>query len=146
MDYGLSMDSGLGFQASDLTTDPGESLYSLGNPNDDPYAAPKSYSYLGDQAEAAKMDQFYAGTALGSSSMGTSAPWWQSLATYGVSRAIDAAVGPKITGSGGQQSTYAGQNGQTYVNGRAPTYSGDSSMGGLLPLLILGGIAYAVLG
>lgn len=140
---GFSLTSGTGtsgFDTSGLTVDPGESLYSLGNPNDNPFVAQKSYSYLADESEAAKFAPYYPGQ----DAAGNAAPWWQGLATYGVTRAIDAAVGPKINGSGGQQSTYAGQNGQTYVNGRlvGGTAQGDS----LLPLLLLGGLAFLVMG
>lgn len=139
---GFSLTSGSGsggFDTSGLTVDPGESLYSLGNPNDNPFEAGKSYSYRADESEAAKMAPFYPST----NSAGEATPWWASLATFGATRAIDAAVGPKINGSGGHQSTYAGQDGRTYVNGRAnaPPVGNDNLM-----MLALAGLAFYALG
>lgn len=89
-----------------------------------------AYYFANDAQEAQKFNEFYPKTTNGTEA----APWWAALATYGATRAIDAAVGPRMNGSGGQQSTYAGQNGQTYANGRQvqPTQSAAS----LLPLLL----------
>ena len=142
---GFSLTSGTGisgFDTSGLTVDPGESLYSLGNPNDNPFQASKSYSYLADESEAAKLASYYPTT----DNAGNAAPWWQGLATYGATRAIDAAVGPKVNGSGGQQSTYAGADGKTYINGRLVNAPVNGTGGDLLPLLLLGGLAFLVLG
>lgn len=98
-----------------------------------------AYNFAQDTQEAMKFQEYYP-TAPGAEP----APWWASLATYGATRAIDAAVGPRINGSGGQQSTYAGQDGKTYVNGKATGAAG--SMGGIMPLVLLGGLAFLLLG
>ena len=130
---GFSLTSGSsidGFDTSNLTLDAGETLYSLGNPI--------GYGFSNDATEAAKLSQFYPTQSAGGL---TPDPWWQSLAKYGVTRAIDAAVGPQSMGTGNQQSTYAGQNGQTYVNGQAVNKAASDNM---LLLLIVGGVLYAM--
>jgi len=99
--------------------------------NDPPGDQTAAY-FANDFQESAKLSKFYPDAE--------KTPWWASLATYGVTKAIDAAVGPKISGSGGQQSTYAGQNGRTYVNGKAST--GPDSDSSLLLLVGIVGLLY----
>lgn len=104
--------SSYGFDTSGLTADAGESMYSLGSPTSTLQGGP-AYSFQGDYTEAAKMTQFYP------TSPGVEpAPWWANLATFGVTRAIDAAIGTTNPGAN-QAATYAGQNGQTYQQGTA---------------------------
>lgn len=87
-------------------------------------------SYVGnDGQEAGKFNSYYP----------QGAPWWAGLATYGATRAIDAAV-TRINPPTGQPNTFAGANGRTYVAG-APG-SGVMGGGSLLPLVIAGALVY----
>lgn len=90
-----------------------------------------AYYFANDELEAQKFNEFYP-----SGSGGT--PWWAALATYGATRAIDAAVGPKQATNGA--ATYAGQNGQTYVQGQ-----GRDTPGGNMLLLALAGLVFYAL-
>lgn len=129
---GFSLGSGgntSGFDTGHLTMDAGESIYSLGS---------GAYQYQGygqDYAEAAKLGQFYPSTKTTSTGGTEPAPWWEGLARYGVTRAVDAAFMTR-NAQNNQSATYAGQNGQTYQQGRAPS----PVMGGnnLLLLLLIG--------
>lgn len=120
---GLSLptSSALGLDAAD--TDSG-SLYSLNN-------LTPTYAWYTDQREAAKMDRFVARTE------GDTRPWWERVAEYGVTRAIDNQFGPSQVNKTDMPATFAGQNGQTYSQvsgtGGAGTTAGDGSV---LPLLL----------
>lgn len=88
-------------------------------------------TYATDQREQDKLGQFYP--------QGTN--WWESLATYGATRAIDSHFGPKELDKTAQPATFAGQNGQTYTSGSAVPAGG-----GMSGLVLLGiGLAAAVL-
>lgn len=112
--------SSSGFDYQHMTADPGESIYNLGNPDEWNGYSGGGYYTTGDAYEAAKMTQFYP------SSTTTGAPWWESLARYGVTRAVDAAIGPPPL-QYNQPGTFAGQNGQTYSQGRAAVPVNDGS-------------------
>lgn len=94
-------------------------------------AAPGFYQ---DQREQSKLSGFYPGQK----------PWWEGLATYGATRAIDAHFGPNPV-QGNQAGTYAGQNGRTYAQGQVGLTGGSDGSG--LILLALAGLAlYALAG
>jgi len=101
----------------------------------DPAPAPAGYSVFStDAREAAKLDAFIARP------QGDNRPWWERVAEFGLSRAIDAHYGPAAVNKTGAPGTYAGQNGKTYVNGQ-----GQGAAGGGFGLLLLGGLALLAL-
>lgn len=61
-----------------------------------------------DAREAAKLDQFVPSAA------GDTRPWWERVAEYGLTRAIDNQVGPAAPNKTSTPATFAGQNGKTY--------------------------------
>ena len=97
--------------------------------NDKPGDQTSNY-FAADFQEASKLQEFYPQNGKA---------WWENAASYGMTKAIDAAFGPKIAGSGGQQATYAGQDGRTYTNGK--TNAAKKSSDDLLMLLGLGALA-----
>lgn len=95
----------------------------------------RSPSYWTDARESQKIAPYVPGDS--------AVPWWQRVAEYGVTRAIDNHFGPAQTDKTAMGGTYAGQNGRTYssvlgANGAPP------SGGSLLPF-ILAGAAFLVL-
>lgn len=87
-----------------------------------------------DQAEAQKFSQFYPG----------SKPWYEQLAMYGATRAIDSHFQRTETDKTAQPVTFAGQNGQTYAAG--DTAPGPlKGMGGVLLLAGAAVLAFALL-
>lgn len=100
---------------------------------DDPNPAPAGWSpYTTDTQEQNRMGAAY--PANGQS-------WDVNAATQGVSRLIDTATKAYVNVKGSQAATYAGQNGQTYTNGRTVQAPGS----GLGPLLLIGA-AFLLLG
>lgn len=86
-----------------------------------------------DSAEADKLARFYP----------QGAPWWQQLATYGATRAIDAHYKRAEADRTAQPITFAGQNGRTYAAGATePGMFGGAGGGGLL---LLGLVAVAAI-
>lgn len=85
--------------------------------------------YATDIREANKLDSFVAAPN------GDTRPWYERVAEFGLTRAIDSHYGPTATLRNGP-ATYAGQNGQTYANGAYP-----GSSGGNMTVLLLIGIA-----
>lgn len=83
-----------------------------------------AYYLSNDFSEQNKLGQFYPNTT---------APWWGQAAVYGITKAIDAAVGPRMTGTGSAPATFAGQNGQTYA---AVGSNGLNLSGSTLMLLV----------
>lgn len=63
-------------------------------------------------------------------------PWDWNAATMGISRLIDSGTKAYAVSQGMLPTTYAGQNGLTYANGQLRA---SANMGGLLPLLLIGG-------
>lgn len=102
----------------------------------DPPGDQSAYYFATDATEASKMTQFYpqSGTR----------PWWESLAQYGVSKAIDAHFAPSSPVNTSTPGTYAGQNGRTYTQGRAEL--GGEGGGQNLLLIALAGLAFFALG
>lgn len=75
-----------------------------------------SYDFSTDAREAAKLDQYVPGTP------GDTRPWWERVAEYGMTRAIDNQVGPAAPNKTSQPAAFAGQNGKTYSQvGPQPT-------------------------
>lgn len=68
--------------------------------------------------------------------------WWESLASYGVTRAIDNRFGPVNLGGNTSAGTFAGQNGRTYTNttGAGAQPAGAAGIGGSTLLLIAAGV------
>jgi hypothetical protein len=101
------------------------------------YRAP---SYWTDAREADKLAPF--------SAQPTGAQpveWWQSLAMYGATRAIDSHFGPPPSNRSNAPPTFAGQNGRTYSQIGNPNDTGAGG-GGILPMLMLAGAAFIALG
>jgi len=100
---------------------------------DDPLPAPAGWSvFSSDQIEQAKMGGAYPANGLS---------WDENAAAMGISRVIDTAARAWAQVKGTQPATYAGQNGQTYVNGRATAAGGGFVLSPLLLLLGLGAAA-----
>lgn len=77
-----------------------------------------------DNAESRKFGQFYP----------EGVPWWQSLATYGATRAIDAHYMQATVDKTAAPATFAGQNGRTYTTQSAL----PGSLAGVSPLVLIG--------
>lgn len=128
MSYGLQPTGGLGLSLPTSSalgrdaTDTDSGVYSLNN-------LTPTYAWYNDQREAAKMDPFVARTE------GDTRPWWERVAEYGVTRAIDNQFGPAQVNKTDMPATFAGQNGQTYsqVSGTGGAAAGGGSV---LPLLL----------
>lgn len=67
-----------------------------------------SYDFSSDAREAAKLDPYVPAAA------GDTRPWWERVAEYGLTRAIDNQVGPSAPNKTSAPATFAGQNGKTY--------------------------------
>jgi hypothetical protein len=101
---------------------------------DDPLPAPSGWGvFSGDMAEAAKMGAAYPSNG---------APWYENAATLGISRVIDSAARAFVQVKGSQPATFAGQNGQTYVNGAT---AAPAQPFGVSPLILLLGLGAALL-
>ena len=96
----------------------------------------QSAAYWTDAREAAKLDPYVPRPA------GDSRPWYERVAEYGLTRAIDANFGPQPVNKTGVPATFAGQNGRTYSTaGGAPV----QSQGSILPLLAAAAVAFFAL-
>lgn len=95
-----------------------------------------------DDRESAKLDPFVPRPA------GDTRPWWERVAEFGLTRAIDAHYGPAETNKTAQSGTFAGQNGRTYsmapVQSKQVPVTGQS-MTMLLPLLAVAAVAFMLL-
>lgn len=90
------------------------------------------YGWSQDNREAQKFAQFYPADK----------PWWEGLAMYGATRAIDSHFRRTETDKTAQPVTFAGQNGKTYAAGNtAPQVF--AGLGGvvLLGVAVLGVLA-----
>lgn len=97
-----------------------------------------------DQTEAYAM----AGTTSGDSTV----PWWQNLAVYGITRAIDNQFGTPPVNGNIAPGSFGGQNGLTYQQTAVPSQvraglfsTADTSSGGMLGLVLLAGFAFLVM-
>lgn len=123
MEYQFDDGSAIGIdtQGNVLSRDIGASAWV-----DNPTPAPAGWSVFSvDAQEQQRMGAAY--PANGQS-------WDWNAATLGVSRLIDTASRAYVNANGSKATTYAGQNGQTYVSGTKPATNG----GGLMPLLLIG--------
>lgn len=94
----------------------------------------QSAAYYTDAREAQKLDPFVPRPN------GDTRPWWERVAEYGLTRAIDSNYGPPAANKTGAAATFAGQNGRTYST--APGAPGAAGQGaGMLPLLLAAGLA-----
>lgn len=99
----------------------------------------RSPAYWTDAREEAKLNAFVPAPN------GDARPWWDRVAEYGLTRAIDNQFGPAATNKTSTPATYAGQNGKTYSS--AGTGSGAAAQsGGIGPLLVMAAAAFAFLG
>lgn len=102
----------------------------------------------GDMAEWAKMQRFTAAPT----PEAQSAPWWQNLVSYGVTKAIDNSFPSESRGVQGntRPGSFAGQNGRSYDQRGSQNAPPISSVGGLVSSvasmspLMLAGIAAAL--
>jgi hypothetical protein len=86
-------------------------------------------SYASDAREAQKMEPFTARTT------GDNRPWYERVAEFGLSRAIDSHYQSTAIQKGSQATTYAGQDGRTYTNGQQA-----NSLGISMPMLLVIGV------
>lgn len=96
-----------------------------------------SAGFVADLREAAKIDPFVPTVA------GDSRPWWERVAEFGLTRAIDSHYGVQMVNKTGTPVTFAGQNGRTYVV--APQQPQQPASVGGVPLLLLAALAAVVL-
>ena len=92
--------------------------------------------YSTDQREALKLESFVPAPS------GDDRPWYERVAEYGLTRAIDNQVGPPASNKTSAPATFAGQDGRTYSqvgNSGTAAPKSNSQM-----LLILGLAAAAV--
>ena len=102
---------------------------------DDANPAPAGWTVFSvDAQEQARMGQGYPQNGQS---------WDQNAAILGISRLLDTAGRTYAAVKGSQPATFAGQNGQTYV--QTPKPAGQQG-GGLVPLLLIGGLALALAG
>lgn len=74
--------------------------------------------YATDYRESQKLAPFYPADA----------PWWESLAKFGVTRAIDAHYGAQAVDKSVAGATYAGANGKTYATGNLGAGANSSTL------------------
>ena len=102
----------------------------------------RSPMYETDAREQIKLAPFYGAQQKGSLAQ----LWYEQAAMYGITRAIDSHFGPPATNKSTEAASYAGTNGKTYRAGQ----QGQAQPGGggmdTTMLLVLGAIAFAVLG
>ncbi len=99
----------------------------------------RSPAYYTDAREAAKLEAYVPAPN------GDTRPWWERVAEYGLTRAIDNQFGPAQSNKTTAPATFAGQNGKTYSQVGTPT-SAASSGSGIGPLLLAAAAAFAFLG
>lgn len=95
-----------------------------------------SGGFVTDMREAAKLDPFVPAT------QGDARPWWDRVAEYGITRAIDSHYGVTSVNKTGTPGTFAGQNGRTYTNGIGA--GGAAAVGGVSPLLLVAAVVALV--
>lgn len=91
-------------------------------------------SWSQDDAEAAKLNQFYPNNG--------NQQWWQQAVVYGLTRGVDAAFMSASANKTSAPATYAGANGKTYAVGQDG--GGLAGVPPLLLLLIAGGLIFAL--
>ena len=99
--------------------------------------------FSGDAREEAKLDKFVPRPG------GDPRPWWERVATYGLTRAIDSQFGPPEQNKTQAPPTFAGQNGRTYSQVQGGGYGQQPEQqqgGGIMPILLIAGAAFLLLG
>lgn len=99
-----------------------------------------SYDFDTDAREALKLDSYVPAPA------GDTRPWWERVAEYGMTRAIDNQVGPAAPNKTSTASTFAGQNGKTYTSPVGTTGGSPTQAGGTQKMLMWAALGLAVLG
>lgn len=98
--------------------------------------------YASDMRESEKLDPYIPRVE------GDSRPWWERVAEFGLTRAIDSHFGPPAVNKTGAGGTFAGQNGLTYPI-QSPPSTGPAASGGpgsgTLVLLAVAALAAFVL-
>lgn len=90
--------------------------------------------FAGDYREQSKLSQFYPANG---------ATWYENLAKYGATRAIDAHFAQKTVDKTATGATYAGANGKTYAGNSQPrTLDGGSD--GMILIMIAAVALYAL--
>lgn len=77
-----------------------------------------SVLYATDYREASKLQQFYPADS----------PWWEGLAKFGITRAIDAHYGAQAVDKSLANATYAAANGRTVATGKLGTTPSSSTL------------------
>jgi len=96
----------------------------------------------GDYVDTLKMQQF---TPQQASQQGLT--WWQSLIGYGITKAVDNRTGPSTVTGNVQPGSFAGANGQTYLNGQGSALAPVGGIGGLLLIAAtIGALVYMARG
>ena len=96
-------------------------------------------TYNSDVREAMKLENFVPRPD------GDQRPWFERVAEYGLTRAIDSNFGPPPANKTQQPASFAGQNGRTYAVGNATQPPATQSGGGMLPLVLAGAVALLAL-
>ena len=96
----------------------------------------RSAAYWTDAREASKLDAYVPRPA------GDTRPWYERVAEFGITRAIDANFGPYAANKTAMPATFAGQNGRTYSTvGAQP----GQQQGSILPLVAAAAVAFFAL-
>lgn len=93
-----------------------------------------------DTREALKLDAYVPAPN------GDTRPWWERVAEFGLTRAIDNQFGPAAVNKTSSPATYAGESGKTYVQPLSGQGSAAVSGGGTTQLLMWAAIGLAILG
>ena len=96
------------------------------------------YSMSSDDREIAKLDSYVP------KAPGDTRPWWERVAEYGLTRAIDNQVGPPAQNKTTAPASFAGQNGRTYSQVGSPLQQPQGGMS-WLPLVAAGVAAFLLL-
>lgn len=115
-----------------------EEIQSLGNYGASPETTATVYDT--DYREALKLDPYVARPA------GDNRPWFERVAEYGLTRAIDANFGPTAVNKTSTGATFAGQNGLTYSQVGRANIGQPAPLGSVLPWLVAGAVALFALG
>lgn len=98
------------------------------------------FVYSGDMREAMKLDAYVPRPD------GDTRPWYERVAEYGLTRAIDSNFGPPATNKTCAVGTFAGQNGQTYRIVGSSAVPATQQGGNMLPVILAAAVALFALG
>lgn len=100
----------------------------------------QSPGYWNDAREAEKLDAYVPRPN------GDTRPWYERVAEYGLTRAIDSNFGAPATNKTGAGGSFAGQNGKTYSTTPGGTVNGGGASMPWLPIALAAAAAFFVLG